>query len=173
MKATTFALIAGFVYLVLGLLGLVPVMLVPPPVDAPPTHLAILYGYLLGLFPVNLVHTALNIIIGLAGLMAWSGRMNATLYARALAWIFGVLAVLGMLPIVNTLFGVMPLHSHDIWLHAITALAGAYVGWREPAAARERRRSVGDRRQRMIPVAHERRFGLADRREHYSGVSLA
>jgi hypothetical protein len=99
--------------------------------------------------------------------------MNATLYARALAWIFGVLAVLGMLPVVNTLFGVMPLHSHDIWLHAITALAGAYVGWREPAPARERRRSVGDRRQRMIPVAHERRFGLADRREHYSSVSLA
>jgi Domain of unknown function (DUF4383) len=173
MKATTFALIAGFVYCVLGLLGLVPVMLVPPPMDAPPTHFAMLYGYLLGLFPVNLLQTALNIIIGVAGLMAWSGRINATLYARALAWIFGVLAVLGMLPVVNTLFGVMPLHSHDIWLHALTALAGAYVGWREPAAVRERRRSAGDRRQRMIPVAHERRFGLADRREHYSSVSLA
>ena len=173
MKATTFALIAGFVYFVLGLLGLIPVMLVPPPMDAPPTHFAMLYGYLLGLFPVNLLHTALNIIVGVAGLMAWSGRMNATLYARALAWLFGVLAVMGMLPVVNTLFGVMPLHSHDIWLHALTALGGAYVGWREPASARERRRSVGDRRQRMIPVAHERRFGLADRREHYSGVSLA
>jgi Domain of unknown function (DUF4383) len=173
MKATSFALIAGFVYFALGLLGLVPVMLVPPPMDAPPTHFAFLYGYLLGLFPVNILHTVLNIVIGAAGLVAWSGRMNATLYARALAWIFGVLAVMGMLPVLNTVFGLMPLHGHDIWLHAISALAAAYVGWREPASARERRRSLGDRRQHMIAVAHERRFGLADRREHYSGVSLA
>jgi hypothetical protein len=99
--------------------------------------------------------------------------MSSTMYARALAWFFGVLAVMGMLPLLNTTFGVMPLHAHDIWLHALTALAAAYVGWREPAAQRERRRTVGDRRQRMVPVAQERRFGLVDRREHFGGMSAA
>jgi hypothetical protein len=69
--------------------------------------------------------------------------------------------------------GVMPLQAHNIWLHAITALAAAYVGWREPLAARERRRMAGDRRQRMMPVAQERRFGLADRRERFGGMSAA
>jgi hypothetical protein len=173
MKASSFALIAGIVYLALGILGLVPAALVPPPMDTPPTRFALLYGYLLGLFPVNILQTALNIAVGALGLAAWSGRFNSTLYARALAWFFGVLAVMGMLPMLNTVFGLMPLHAHDIWLHAITALAAAYVGWREPAATRERRHAVGDRRQRMMPVAQERRFGLADRRERLGSMSPA
>jgi hypothetical protein len=173
MKTSTFALVAGIVYLALGILGLLPAALVPPPIDAPPTKFALLYGYLLGLFPVNLLHTLMNIIIGTLGLAAWSARMSSLTYARALAWFFGVLAVMGMLPMLNTTFGLMPLQAHNIWLHAITALAAAYAGWREPLAARERRRMASDRRQRMMPVAQERRFGLADRREHFGGMSAA
>jgi len=173
MKASTFALIFGTVYLVAGLLGLIPAALIPPPADAPPTHFAMMYGYLLGLFPVNIVHTAVHLAIGVWGLVAWSGRASAVRYARALAVIFGVLAVMGMLPMLNTTFGLIPLHSHDIWLHAVTALVAAYVGWREAAGTRERRRAGVDRRQRMVPVAYERRFGLADRREHFGGMSPA
>jgi len=173
MKASAFALVFGIAYLAAGLLGLIPATLVPPPVDAPPTHFALMYGYLLGLFPVNIVHTALNLVIGAWGLAAWSGRTSAVRYARVLAVLFGVLAVMGMLPLLNTTFGFMPLHSHDIWLHAVTALVAAYVGWREPGEAGERRRAGVDRRQRMVPVAYERRFGLADRREHFEGMSPA
>ena len=173
MKTSTFALIAGIAYLALGILGLIPAALVPPPMDAPPTRFALLYGYLLGLFPVNILHTAMNIAVGALGLAAGSGRINALMYARALAWFFGVVAVMGMLPMLNTIFGLMPLHAHDIWLHAITALGAAYVGWREPIAMRERRRTMGERRQRMMPVAQERRFGLADRRERLGGMSVA
>jgi hypothetical protein len=173
MKASTFALLAGIVYLALGILGLIPAALVPPPIDAPPTRFALLYGYLLGLFPVNLLHTGMNLVIGAIGLAAWSGRMSAMMYARALTWFFGVLAVMGMLPMLNTTFGLMPLQAHNIWLHALTALGAAYVGWREPVAMRERRQTTGDRRQRMMPVAQERRFGLADRRERLGGMSAA
>lgn len=173
MKTATFALIAGIVYLALGILGLIPAALVPPPLEAPPTRFALLYGYLLGLFPVNILHTAINLIVGALGLSAWSGRLSALMYARALAWSFGVLAVMGMLPLLNTTFGLLPLHAHNIWLHAITALGAAYVGWREPVAMRERRRTLGDRRQHMMPVAQERRFGLADRRERLGGMSAA
>jgi hypothetical protein len=173
MKTSTFALAAGIVYLVLGILGLIPAALMPPPIDAPPTRFALLYGYLLGLFPVNILHTAMNIAIGALGLAAWAGHTSAMMYARVLAWLFGVTAVMGMLPMLNTIFGIMPLHAHDIWLHAVTALAAAYVGWREPTVMRERRRTVGDRRQRMMPVAQERRFGLADRRERLGGMSAA
>jgi hypothetical protein len=173
MKASTFALVFGIAYLAAGVLGLIPAALVPPPADAPPTRFALMYGYLLGLFPVNIVHTALNLAIGAWGLAAGSGRTSAVRYARVLAVLFGVLAVMGMLPLLNTTFGFMPLHSHDIWLHAVTALVAAYVGWREPAETRERRRAGVDRRQHMVPVAFERRFGLADRREHLGGMSPA
>ncbi len=168
MKASTFALIAGVAYLALGLLGLVPAMLVPPPPDAPTTSFALLYGYLFGLFPVNVLHTALHIAAGFWGLCAWRQTCSAVAYARSLAVLFAALAVLGLIPGANTLFGAMPIDSHDVWLHALTALAGFYFGWRAPSAARERRQSGVDRRQYSIPVARERRFGLPDRRESFA-----
>lgn len=173
MKTSTFALIAGLVYLVGGLLALVPATLVPPPIDAPPTTFAFLYGYFLGLFPMNIVHTLMNLAIGVWGIAAWRGRASSVRYARDLTVLLGALAVLGLLPMTKTLFGMMPIHGGDVWLHGLTAAIAAYVGWREPARAAERRRISSDRRQRMIPVQHERRFGLADRREHWGGMAPA
>lgn len=168
MKSTRFALCAGIVYLFLGLLALVPVTLVPPPADAPPITFALLYGYFLGLFPVNALHSALNILVGVCGLAAASHELRAARYARALAVVFGALAIIGLFPGGGTLFGVMPIHGHDIWLHAGTALVAWYFGWQGRVATKERRRSLPDRRQRMIPIARERRFGLADRREGFA-----
>lgn len=163
MKSSTFPLLAGLVYLAAGLLGLVPAMLTPPPADAPPASFTLLYGYLLGLFPVNILHSALNIAVGAWGLAAWRGTANPGLFARSITLLFGALALMGMLPLANTLFGWMPIHGHDVGLHAITAAIAAYFGWRtEPAL--ERRSKRLDRRHRMDPVAADRRHGLADRR---------
>ena len=173
MKTSTFALIFGLAYAVAGLMGLVPLFLTPPPPDAPPTTFTILYGYLFGLFPVNLIHTLLNLAIGVWGLAAWAGRRSAITYARSLAVFFGALAIMGMLPLLNTLFGMMPIHSGDVWLHAFSAVIAAYFGWYHQAEAAERRRFSYDRRQKMMPVAKERRFGLADRREQFGGMSPA
>jgi len=173
MKTSTFAFIFGFAYLAAGLLGLIPAMLTPPPADAPPTTFAVMYGYLLGLFPVNIVHTLVHLVIGAWGLAAWSNRTSAVTYARSLAVLYGVLAVMGLLPLTNTVFGMIPIHSHDVWLHGVTAVIAAYFGWREPVRASERRRLSYDRRQRMMPVARERRLGLADRREHWGGMAPA
>jgi hypothetical protein len=173
MKTSTFALIFGLAYLAAGLLGLIPAMLTPPPIDAPPTTFAYFYGYLLGLFPVNIVHTLIHLALGVWGISAWRGRASSTRYARSLAVIFGVLAVLGLLPMTNTMFGLIPIHGGDVWLHGISAVIAGYFGWREPARAAERRRIPADRRQRMLPVAKERRFGLADRREHWGGMAAA
>lgn len=173
MKTSSFALIFGLAYLVVGLLGLIPAMLMPPPIDAPPTTFAVLYGYLLGLFPVNIVHTLMNLAIGVWGLMAWSGRASSVGYARALAVLYGVLAVMGLLPMTNTVFGLVPINGNDVWLHGVTAVIAGYFGWREPVHAAERRRVAHERRKQMLPVARERRFGLADRREHFGGMAPA
>jgi hypothetical protein len=173
MKTSTFALIFGIAYLAAGLLGLIPAMLTPPPTDAPPTTFAFLYGYLLGIFPTNIVATLLRLAVGAWGLAAWSGRASSATYARSLAVLLGVLAVLGMLPLSNTLFGMMPIDGRDVVLHAVSAVIAAYFGWRQPMTAAERRRVPQDRRQRMLPVARERRFGLADRRERWGGMAAA
>ena len=173
MKTSTFALIIGIAYLGAGILGLIPAALVPPPIDAPPTNFTLLYGYLLGLFPVNLLHSLVHIVIGACGISAWSGRSSSISFARGLAILYGALAVLGMFPLLNTAMGMIPIHGNDVWLHGITAVVAAYFGWRQPAGISERRHILGDRRQRMFPIARERRFGLADRREGFGGMSPA
>lgn len=171
MKTSTFALILGIAYLLIGVMGLVPLFLVPPPIDAPATHFTLLYGYLLGLFPVNLLHSVLHIAIGALGISASSGRINPIRYARDVAIAFGVLAIMGMFPGLNTVMGIMPVYGHDVWLHGLTAAAAAYFGWREPISAKDRRNILGDRRQRMLPISRERRFGLADRREGFGSMA--
>ena len=174
MKTSTFALILGIAYLAIGLLGLIPATLLPPPIDAPPTRFALIYGYFLGLFPVNIVHSALHMALGVWGISAWAQRTSATNYAKAIAVLFALLAAMGMVPGLNTVFGLMPIHSHDVWLHAGTAIIAAYFAWwHERAATNERRHATIDRRQRMTPVARERRFGLADRREGFGAMHPA
>ena len=171
MKTTTFALVLGIAYLILGIMGLVPLFLVPPPIDAPPTHFTLLYGYLFGFFAVNLLASLFHIVIGAWGISAWSGRASAIRFCRDAAILFGALAVLGMFPGLNTLFGIMPINGHDVWLNGLSAIAAAFFGWREPLSAKDRRHILGDRRQRMMPIARERRFGLADRREGFGSMA--
>src|SRR3954470_16716931 len=111
MKASTFALVFGIAYLAAGLLGLIRAALMPPPLDAPPTRFAMMYGYLLGLFPVNIVHTAAHLAIRARGPAAGSGRTSAVRYARALAVLYGVLPVMSMLPLLHTTCGFIPPRS--------------------------------------------------------------
>ena len=62
--------------------------------------------------------------------MVAARRLGAAVtYARSVAIIYGVLTVMGLIPNLNTIFGLLPLHSHDIWLHALTALVAAYFGF--------------------------------------------
>jgi Domain of unknown function (DUF4383) len=166
-------LFIGIAYLSAGLLGLVPAALTPAPPDAPKTTFTVLYGYLLGLFPVNVLHSAVHLVIGAVGVTAWQmdhvwHRITSPkMYARALTILYGALAVLGVVPALNTLFGLVPIHGHDVWLHAGTAAIAGYFGWRTENWAERRHVAVGedtDRRRVAVPVEHERRLGHADRR---------
>ncbi len=164
MKTSTFALLAGIAYLGAGLLGLVPAMLTPPPPDAPPTTFTVMYGYLLGLFPVNILLTLLNLAVGVWGIAAWRGIAIPALFARSLALLYGTLAVLGMMPLFNTMLGWIPIYGHNVWLHGITAAFAAYFGWRGEVSHAERRTGRLDRRHRLQPVMQERRHGTVERR---------
>jgi hypothetical protein len=88
------------------------------------------YRYLLGLFPVNLVHNLVHLAIGAWGVVAYRrGIPSSCLFARGLAVLYAVLAIMGFIPGFNTLFGLVPLYGHDVWLHAVTAIIAAYFGW--------------------------------------------
>jgi hypothetical protein len=176
MRTATFALFIGIAYLSAGFLGLVPAALLPPPADAPPIRLNVLYGYLLGVFPVNVLHSAVHLAIGAWGLLAWRsdhlgrGMGSPKMYARALTVFYGALAVLGVIPGMNTLLGMLPIHGHDVWLHAGSAALAAYFGWRTEVWVERRSSTASDRREQAMLVANDRRAGHADRRAPGSEV---
>ena len=139
MLVRRFALVAGLVYLAVGLLGFVPGLVQPPHA---PRELIVEggYGRLLGIFPVNHVHNLVHLLIGAWGVVAYRSFGAARIFSKGLAGLYGVLAVLGLIPATETLFGLAPLYGHDVWLHAGTALLAAYFGF---APARRRLRGRG------------------------------
>ena len=128
MQTRYFALVFGIIYVLAGLSGFIPGLLVRSP-ELPPVAVDMLYGRALGLFPVNVLHSLVHLAIGVWGIVAWRTYAASKGYARGLAVIYGVLTILGLIPATNTLFGLVPLFGHDIWLHALTAIIAAYFGW--------------------------------------------
>lgn len=129
MRTRYFALIFGLIFLIGGILGFIPNLLTPPPAGAPALAVNSYAGYLFGLFPVNALHNLVHIILGLWGIAAWRAFSSARVYARGLTVIYAVLAIFGLIPGLDTIFGIVPLYSSDIWLHAVSAIIAAYFGW--------------------------------------------
>ena len=125
MTIRHFALTIGLLYLLLGLLGFFPALVSPPASvtsDNP-------FGSLLGLFPVNPLHNLVYLFIGMWGLGVYQSHPKSLTYARGLASIFAALTVMGLIAGLNTMFGLMPLFGHNVWLHAATAAGAAYFGY--------------------------------------------
>jgi hypothetical protein len=137
MAVRYFALISGIAYLLVGLMGFIPGFNQPPPPTAPDLAVDAGYGYLLGLFPINVLHNLVHLLIGVLGIVAYRTFSASRSYSRGLAVFYGLLAVMGLIPGLNTTFGLIPIFSHDVWLHALTAAIAAYFGWMAPVRARE------------------------------------
>ena len=125
MMTRRFALVVGIIYLVIGIAGFIPGLVQGQ--DYPDLTVDAGSGALLGLFPVNVVH----LLVGVLGIAAYRAFDSARLYSRGLAIVYGVLVVMGLISAANldTMFGLTPLFSHDVWLHAGTAIIAAYFGW--------------------------------------------
>lgn len=131
MGTRYFALVAGIVYALVGVMGLLNIGETAYTGD--PLAFTTGQGNLLGLFPVNLLHDIVHLGIGVAGIAAYRSYTGSRGYARGLAIVYALLAIMGLIPLTRTTFGLIPIHSHDIWLHAVTAAVAAYFGF----AARE------------------------------------
>ncbi|MDB5863117.1 MAG: hypothetical protein JWO70_923 [Betaproteobacteria bacterium] len=129
MTTRTFALIIGIVFLALGVLGFVPALLIPPPARAPDLAITAFEGYLFGIFPVNYFLNLAHMALGAWGIAASRGTGGSRGYARTLAVICAVFAIVGATRTLNTAFGLVPLYGSDVWLHAATAVLAAFFGW--------------------------------------------
>ncbi|MGE5504793.1 MAG: DUF4383 domain-containing protein [Actinomycetota bacterium] len=128
MRTRYFALVMGLIFLVVGILGFVPALLTPPPGDEP-VRITMAHGLLFGLFPVNVLHNLVHLAFGVWGVVVWRSFTASRGYARSVAWIYAVLAILGLFPVVRTVFGLVPIWGNDIWLHALIAIVSAYFGY--------------------------------------------
>lgn len=127
MATRWFALVIGVVYLLVGVAGFIPAL--GSDRMTPALEVESHYRDLFGLFPINLLHNVVHLLVGVLGLAAYRSFGSARAYSRGLAVFYAVLAVMGMIPALDTMFDYIPLFSHDIWLHALTVLAAAYFGW--------------------------------------------
>lgn len=137
MTTRGFAMLYGIVFLIVGIAGFVPQLVGAVHENHPQLAVDTGYGLLLGLFPVNILHNAVHLAFGIWGLVAARSLGSAKVYARGVAIIYLVLAIAGLVPGANTLFGLAPLFGHDVWLHSLLAVVAAYFGWvhRDTAAA--------------------------------------
>lgn len=129
MSVRTFALIYGIVFTVFGIAGFIPALVTPHDAVQHPLTFEQGAGDLLGLFPVNMLHNLVHLAFGVWGLAVSRNTHASIAYARSVAVIYAVLVVLGLVPNLNTVFGLVPLHGNDIWLHAVLAAGAAYFGF--------------------------------------------
>ncbi|MHC9419888.1 DUF4383 domain-containing protein [Sphingomonas citri] len=134
MTLRGFATLYGIVFLLAGIAGFIPG--VSPEHAHPGVAVSGASRLALGLFPVNVLHNLVHLLFGLWGLAAARGEAGARLYARAVAIIYAVLTVAGLVPGADTLFGLAPLYGNDVWLHALLAAIAGYAGFVSRASAR-------------------------------------
>jgi hypothetical protein len=125
----TFALVYGIVFLLVGVAGFIPGLTIAH--EHPDVAVTGGLGLLFGLFPVNFLHNLVHIAFGVWGLAASRSVGAIRGYARSVAIIYVILAVMGFITLGNiyTTFGLVPLYGHDIWLHLVLAAGAAYFGY--------------------------------------------
>lgn len=114
------ATVSGVVFLLVGLLGISATNGFSMIANPAPTAV-------LGLFGVNLPHNIVHILFGVWGLVASRSLASAKQFAQVGGVIYLGLAILGLVE--PTMYGLIPIGGHDIWLHALLGGALAGVGF--------------------------------------------
>lgn len=129
MDIKKFTFWIGVAFIVAGIAGFIPGLVQAPHATDPNLAVEAAHGRLFGLFPVNALHNLVHLALGVWALIASKDVASSRSYCRISAVLYAVLAVFGLFPNLNTLFGLTPLHSHDVWLHVLFVLPLAYFGY--------------------------------------------
>ena len=124
MNTTTqkLAAVFGVVFILIAIMGFI----APGGMAMQPTDPATA-AQALGMFPVNLAHNIVHLLLGLWGLAASRNWGGSSSFFRTGGIIYAVLTVLGFF--IPDGLGLMPLGGNDIWLHAVLAVAMLAIGF--------------------------------------------
>lgn len=129
------ALALGILFTVIGIAGFIPAFVSQGPYYSANEATSIYttgFGQLFGLFPINIVHNVVHLLVGLLGLVAYTNGFSRT-YCRVFAYAYAGIALLGLLPFSKTVFGLMPIFGNNVWFNALTAAIAAYFGFAKPS----------------------------------------
>lgn len=134
------ALGLGILFTVLGIAGFVPSLLSLPattapyiPVEPSTSVYGSGFGFLFGIFPTNLLHNLVHVVVGIFGLAASSSVGGARVYNRVFAVTYILIVAAGLLPVTKTAFGLMPLFGNNVVLNGVTGAIATYFGFIKPA----------------------------------------
>lgn len=123
MFSKSFALFGGVLMLVIALWSLIPGQQ-GPNAALPFLKVQASYGLFLGLLPMNIFNKVALLVFGTAGLICSHQKTDlfSIHYAKVVFFVFGVLAIAGLIPATNTLGGLWPLFGSEIVAHGFFAL---------------------------------------------------
>ena len=120
MTTQKVAQLFGIVFLVIGVLGFVPIAMIGGTMGMEPSML-------LGLFPVNVVHNLVHAGFGIWGIMAAKSAAGATNYCKIGGVAYLALGALGF--VMADGMGIVPLGGNDTYLHLLLGAALSYFGF--------------------------------------------
>lgn len=82
---------------------------------------------LLGIFPLNVMHNVVHLLLGVWGIASVGSFTASKAYAIGAGAIYLLLALLGVFS--PDMFGMVPIGFNDIWLHVLLGLILAIAGF--------------------------------------------
>lgn len=129
MATRYFALIWGIVFLMLTASGFIPGAWVPAPAHYPEIAVDSWYGAALATIPVNILHNLVHLAFGIWGVMAYRSYDASRTFAKGTAIAYSMFVVMGLIPVLKTTFGLVPLFGNAVWLHIVLAAPAIYFGF--------------------------------------------
>ncbi|MEG3957184.1 DUF4383 domain-containing protein [Microcoleus sp. herbarium2] len=71
-------------------------------------------------------------VVGIVGIVAYTCSGGARLYNRGFAIAYALIAIMGLLGVVQTKFGLKPIFGNTLWFRTLTAAVAAYFGFVQP-----------------------------------------
>ena len=120
VNAKTAALVLGFVFIIVGVLGYVPNPIVGPS----------------GIFVTNQVHNLIHIASGIVLLIGAYSSLGSSLALKIIGVVYGLVAILGFLMQGDMMLGMVAMNAADRWLHVALAIVILYAGFGLSAESR-------------------------------------
>ena len=120
-------MIFGFVYLLVGIAGFIPA-LGGTAALSPPSNL-------LGTFSINVVHNIVHLIIGFFGISLSRTEGGGAAFCGTFGVILIVIGIVGFFWPLSLNASLLPIRGVDVWLHLVTGLILAAVGFGASRAA--------------------------------------